>query len=132
MVKIQINEDLLDFEAPVYMNDEYFKRFCKKIEEITKEEIEIIPVIEKERWAGIIDKQKPRKWKPEELLLLLSPLEHTELKKKLRRSEMSLVLKQGDFVPKFTSWAKNKGYSLQEITSSIIKQYLEESEDEHP
>jgi len=79
-----------------------------------------------------IKKQKPRKWKPEELLLLLSPLEHTELKKKLRRSEMSLVLKQGDFVPKFTSWAKNKGYSLQEITSSIIKQYLEESEDEHP
>jgi len=130
MVKILINNNLLDFEAPIYMDDEYFEKFCKTLEEITSKKVEVIRTTEKERWSGVSDRQKPKKWNPEELLLLLSPLEHTELKKRLKRSEMSIVLKQGSFVPKFTSWAKNKGYSLGDITSIIIKKYMEEIKDE--
>lgn len=130
MVKIQAKGNLIDIEAPFFMNDEDFDNFCKKLQEITGQKIEVVPTAEKERWAGITERQKPKKWQPEELLLLLSPLEHTELERKLKRSDMSLVLKQGDFVPKFTAWAKKNGYAIQDISASVIKKYLEEFKDE--
>ena len=129
MVKIQTDGNRVDFEAPIYMEDDYFKKFCDFLEKLTSEKIEVVPVKEKERWVGEGERH-PKVWKPEELMLLLSPLSHAELEKKLKRSDMSILMKQGDFVPKFMNWAKKKGYSVEEITTSVIKKYMEEEDED--
>lgn len=125
MVKIYTKGDYLDFEAPVYMDEDYFKRFCDFLHELTGEKIEVIYVKEKERWVGESEKH-PVDWKPEELLLLLSPMSNEELEVRLKRSGMSVLMKRGQFVPEFSNWAKKKGYKIEQITATIIKQYLEE------
>ena len=128
MVKIYTKGNYLDFEAPIYMDDEYFKKFCDFLEKLTGGKIEIIPTLEKERGVGETEKH-PVVWKPEELLLLLAPISNEELEVKLKRSDMSILMKRGQFVPEFSSWAKKKGYRIEQITATIIKKYLEEKDE---
>lgn len=117
----------VDFEAPVYMEDDYFKEFCKFMSELTGEKVEIVYVKEKER--APFKSGEIKKWQPEELLLLLSPLEHEELAIKLNRKSMSVQMKQADFVPKFNVWVRKKGLKLGDITIQVVKKYLEEEND---
>ena len=115
----------VDFQAPVYMDEDYFNKFCKFLSELLKEKVDVIQTKEKERWVGETEKH-PKKWTTKELLLLLSPMNNDELGSQLKRSDMSILMKRGEFVPAFMSWAKKKGYKTADITVTVINKFLEE------
>lgn len=124
-MKILINGDYLDFESPMHMEEDQFNEFVNFIEHQLNEEVIVKNIIEKHKTINDVERN-PREWTSKELFLLLSPISNEELVEKLGRSDMSIVMKRGSFVPGFMSWARKKGYDSSKITETIIKQFLEE------
>jgi hypothetical protein len=129
MVKVYTNGNLVDFEAPIYMDDEYFKKFCDFLGQLTKEDIEIIQVKEKERYNNPTKEEKhAKKWKAEELLLLLDTANSSEkLVQELKRTETSIKMQRAQFVPGFISWLDKKGFTSDKTNKDLIKKFLEDS-----
>lgn len=129
MVKIYTNGDYVDFEAPIYMDEEYFKRFCDFLEKLTSEKIEVLLVKEKERYDNPNKEEKhPKRWIAEELLLLLDTTNSMrKLVEKLKRTEMSIKMQRAQFVPAFISWLDKKRITLNKENIGLIEQFLEET-----
>lgn len=126
-MKILTKGNRLDLEAPIYMDDQYFEDFCKFLSDLIGKQVEVVQTKEKERYVGEAERH-PVKWKAEDLFLLLSPLDHDELTKRLKRSNMSVLMRQGEFVPQFMAWARKKGFTEGDITVAAVNKYLEENE----
>jgi len=128
-MKIVYNkEGFVDFENPVYMEEDKFEKFTKFLVDLTKEKIEVKKVKEKERFVNI-EGRHPQRWGAGELILLLdTKLSKDDLVKKLKRSIMSILMQKAQFVPEFISWAKSKGYDSNKISKTIIEQFLEEKD----
>ena len=126
-MRILIKDEYLDFETPIQMTEEQRKKFIQFMEKLFGD-IEIVKVIEKTKEMG--DREvSPRKWVPEELSLLLTPKNNKDIAVKTNRSEMSVKMMRGSFVPEFLVWAKKKGYSLP-VKIDVIKEFLDEREEE--
>ena len=126
-MKILTNGNYVDFEAPIHMDEDQFEKFHEFLKHLVKEDIEIIPTEEKERFKYHTEGSEVRSWKSEEFILLLdSNLSENELSKKLNRSGMSVSMQRAQFVPEFISWARSKGYDANKISKTIIDQFLEE------
>jgi hypothetical protein len=120
----------IDLENPVYMEEDQFEKFISFLRNLLRENIEIKNVNEKERFINPDTKRHPKKWDPAELILLLdSKVKDNELIKKLGRSQMSIGMQRAQFIPEFISWAKSKGFEANKITRTIIKQFLEERDE---
>ena len=124
-MKILTQGSYLDFEAPIHMDEDQFTDFINFMKDLLNKDIEVKKIIEKHKVIQDIEKN-PKEWVEGELFLLLNPISNEELEKKLERSNMSIVMKRGSFVPGFMSWARKKGYDSSKITETIIKQFLEE------
>ena len=108
-MKILINENWVDLEAPIFMSEEQRKRFIDFFYEHF-DGVEIGEVEEATKHFG--SKESTMKvWTEDDLLMLLSPKDNTTLTTVLKRSDMSVKMKRGDFVPKFWKWMKDKGLS---------------------
>ena len=126
-MRILIKDEYLDFEAPIQMTEEQRKKFIRFMKNLF-DDVKVVNVIEKTKEMG--DRQvKPKKWIPEELSLLLTPTSNKGLTTKLKRTEMSIKMMRGSFVPEFLVWAKKKGYSLP-VKIETIKEFLDEREKE--
>jgi len=125
MVKLYTRGDCLDFEAPVYMDEEYFNKFHSFLETLTGEKIEVIAKEDKEKHMGEGTEKTSKKWTAKEFILLLGPEDNSVLAEKLDRTDMSILMTRGAFVPNFMSWAKKKGYNEKSITIAVIEKYLE-------
>jgi len=130
-MKILTNGNYVDFEAPIQMDEKQFNDFYHFMSELLGEDVERIDKPEKHKVMNEIER-KFRDWDLNELFLLLSPMSNEELEKKLDRSNMSVTMKRGYFVPAFMSWARKKGYDSSKITETAIKQFLEEQKNENP
>jgi len=126
-MRILIKDEYLDFEAPIQMTEEQREKFIRFMKSLFGD-IKVVNVIEKTKEMG--DREiNPKKWTAEELSLLLTPMSNRELTVKLKRTEMSVKMMRGSFVPEFLVWAKEKGYSLP-VRIETIKEFLEEREKE--
>ena len=129
MVKIFTKGNKLDFEAPIYMGEEYFKKFCDFLEKLTGEKVEVVPIKEKERYGNPNkEKKHPKRWKAGELSSLLDmtiPL--NKLVKNLNRTEMSIKMQRAQFVPEFISWLDKKGSTSDKTNKDLIETFLEET-----
>jgi|TARA_Y100000310_G_C20568544_1_gene756819 hypothetical protein len=123
------NKGFVDFEAPIFLDDEVFKKFCEGLSHIIDEEINIKEITEKHKVMKDV-KREMRKWSEDELFELLSPASNGELMIKLNRSAMSIHMRRGEFVPSFMSWAISKGYDSSKITPSIVKQFQEKKDED--
>lgn len=107
MVRIFTCNNDVDFETPIFMNDNQRKKFIKGMEnifgEIETHEIEELSI---DRVAG----KHPKKWKPEELIHLISGKSHEEVARILNRKSFSIRSKRGIWVLPFTTWARKNGY----------------------
>jgi hypothetical protein len=130
MVKLYTSGDYLDFEAPVYMDEVYFKKFCDFLESITHEKVEIVKKEDKEKHMGDVTEKNSKKWTAEEFILLLGPEDNSVLAQKIGRTDMSILMMRGSFVPNFMSWAKKKGYNEKSVTVAAITKYLEEKHED--
>lgn len=113
----------VDLEAPINMTDEQFAIFIKFfIDNFPGVEFEYRT--EKKRNIGPIDAD-PKEWTLDEYVVLVRPLSNSEIAAKLGRTEMSVKMKRGDFVPNFFAWMKKKGYTLP-VDTNIILNYFSE------
>jgi len=129
-MKILTNGNYVDFEAPIQMDESQFKEFCNFMSNLLEKDIQIRNVIEKHKIMKEI-KRNIKNWDTKELFLLLSPMSNEELEKELQRSDMSITMMRGHFVPAFMSWARKKGYDSSKITETVVKQYLEEEKNDN-
>lgn len=128
-MKIYVRGDFVDLEAPIYMEEDQLIKFTDFLRHLLKDEIEIQEVKEKERFANRSERQQ-RKWTFEELFDLLNPnLSTSELSKKLNRTTFGIAMHRAHFVPNFISWAKSKGYDAPKITKTLIKEFMEEQDE---
>lgn len=122
-MNIITNGDFLDLETPIYMTESQKKEFVNFMEKqfgIKTEEI-IEPDIEEGEEK---EPSEQKKWTAEEFCLLFDYSKtNSELAKLLDRTEMSIHMKRGGFVPEFLVWAKNKKYT-NPITKKMIEEYL--------
>jgi hypothetical protein len=129
MVKILTKGEYVDFEAPVWMDEDNFNKIFLFFKEHFGK-VEVIDVKEKDRFENINKKSKESKrWEAEELVLLLNPkISINELVIKLKRSEMSIKMQRAQFMPSFISWARKNNISIEEIPNKEnVERYLEES-----
>ena len=126
-MKLLIKGEYLDFEAPIQMTEEQRKEFIRFMRDLFGN-IKIEKVLEKTKEMGE-RKINPKKWLPEELSLLLEPLDNKEIAIKTKRTEMSVKMARGWFVPEFLAWAKRKGYSLP-VKIEVIKEFIDERENQ--
>ena len=116
----------VDLEAPINMTQEQSDIFKNFFEERFPG-IEFIDRTEKDRNAGAHN-VNPKKWTLDEYLLLLGPLSNSEIAAKLGRTDMSIKMMRGQFVPDFFTWMKKKGYSLPVETKVISNYFIEMGE----
>jgi hypothetical protein len=124
MVRILVNvEGYVDFEAPVQMTDEQGEKFISFLKGIFPD-LKTREVKEKTKSVGGRE-FSPKKWSVDECYLLLSPDFNAVLGDKMSRSEMSVRMERGHFVPEFLCWAKKKGYSFP-VSKKVVQEFIEE------
>lgn len=123
-MKIHYKDGHIDFEAPIQMTDAQRERFIKFMMKMFPKKIKIWEKVEKRKDVGPIDRN-PKKWDAKELAMLLSPKSNEWLADKMHRSEMSVRMERGHFVPEFMVWAKEKGYHLVP-DEKIVQEFLAE------
>jgi len=120
-MKIFASKTHIDLEAPIQMTEtqqEKFIKFMKKMFMNVSVDYDI--------WEAtkIMPDDMDRtniKWTIDDYLTLLEPKSNKQIEEKLGRTEMSVKMKRGSFVPDFYSWMCSKGY-----TSPITKEKIEE------
>lgn len=121
-MKIYVSQTHVDFEAPIQMTEIQLEKFINFFKNIFKD-IEIIEVVEADRWPP--GSGEHIRWTVDDYLALLKPGDNIEVASEIGRSEMSIRMQRGSFVPEFLSWMNKKGYSVP-YTREMIEEYLEE------
>ncbi|MEM5803241.1 MAG: hypothetical protein QW350_00705 [Candidatus Aenigmatarchaeota archaeon] len=131
-VKILIGDKgYIDFEKPVRMNEKQKDDFINLLKNIFSPTVIIIEEIRGFRnWRIGEKKSYPREWTAEEYEILLNGDSHEEIAKKLGRSPMSVLIRDGVWRPKLLRWCQQKNKNLlTENNLEIIKEFLKENED---
>jgi hypothetical protein len=111
-MKLTINGDTLDFEAPVHMTEDQLKQFLIFLKKEFHDNVIEEPTAEKTKKVQPRGESTNRDWTVPEFAALLDPnASNSELAIRLKRSVMSVLMMRGHFVPEFIVWAKKKGYS---------------------
>lgn len=113
----------VDFEAPIWMTDEQREEFIQFFKK-TVRDVEVKDVEEAKGVFGSEDAEY-REWTVDDYYELLSSDPNAVVARKLRRTEMSIVMKRGEFVPEFYVWLKAKGYTLP-ASKKMVGEYLKE------
>lgn len=112
----------IDFEAPIYMNDQQRDRFIAGIKKIFGDvEIEAI----EEQIIERVGTHKSKKWATDELFLLTTSLSNEEIAAKTGREVFGVQQKRGSFLVVIQTWARAKGKSG--ITGKDIAQFIKET-----
>ena len=121
-MKIYVSQTHVDLEAPIQMTEKQLEGFKNFFENMFKE-VEIRDVEEADR-APPGSGERSR-WTADDYLALLKPDNNTEIAGELGRSDMSIRMQRGSFVPDFLSWMNKKGHSVP-YTREMIEEYIEE------
>lgn len=120
-MKIYVTDNYLDFEAPIHMSEEQRKNFIDFMQ-INFPEIIVQEVYEVSKEMGSVSRQM-FEWTADDYFALLKADSNEELSRETGRTDMSIIMKRGSFVPEFYSWMNLKGYSAP-ITKKMVNEYL--------
>lgn len=70
---------------------------------------------------------EPKSWTVDECCALFGPDTTKQLARKLKRSDKSVRIHRGEFVPGYVAWLKEKGY-VYNVNRMLVKQFLMELE----
>ena len=125
-MKILVNrQGYVDLEAPIWMTEKNKKKFIDFFKDLFDKEMVVEEVEEKAKEMGERE-VTIKKWVVEDYSLLLGPKTNSELANEMERTEMSVKMQRGHFVPEFLVWLKKKGYAFTK-DKKIIKEFLEET-----
>tara|TARA_B100001971_G_C18144201_1_gene512110 strand:+ start:301 stop:690 length:390 start_codon:yes stop_codon:yes gene_type:complete len=124
MVTIQINGGFLDFESPIYMDEQKQKEFIKGMKSIFGERILVTKLIENKKVLPNIERH-PKKFDVNDMILLAnSELEQDKIAQKLKKSSFAIQMKRGPFLIQLMTWAKKK--NLSKLNEKDVKEFLRE------
>ena len=124
-MKIYTSETHLDLEAPINMSDIQQEKFIEFMDKICPE-ISVTNVREiSKRKPVIIEPSGSEKWTVDDYFAILGAKSNNELGNELGRTEMSVKMKRGIFVPDFYSWINSMGY-IAPITKEMVEEFLNE------
>jgi hypothetical protein len=124
-VKIYASETHVDLEAPINMSEIQQEKFIEFMEIICPD-ISVINVREISKKKPVKDEPpNPKKWTVDDYFAILGAESNNELENKLGRTEMSVKMKRGTFVPDFYYWINSKGY-IAPITKEMVEEFLNE------
>lgn len=98
----------VDLEAPINMTQEQFDVFSDFFNE-NFPNVEFVPKKEAVKKFGSKESEH-KEWTLDDYLLLLEPVSNEILSPRMGRTDMSIRMKRGEFVPDFFAWMKEKGY----------------------
>jgi len=124
MVKIFVNGNHIDFEAPVYMNETKQEKFIFGLKKIFGERINREDIIENKKVIG--DKEvKSKHFIVKDLLLLANPsLNQEQVASKLNKTSFAIQMKRGPLLMELMTWAKKK--KLSRLNEKDVKEFLRE------
>jgi hypothetical protein len=113
----------IDLEAPIWMSveqrEEFIQFFRERLQDVKLKDVE-----EPDReFRRRVTESKP--WSVDEYLTLLTSATNEKIAGELGRSDMSVIMKRGEFPAAFYAWLKRKRYSTP-ATREMVQEYLEE------
>lgn len=124
MVKIVFNKNFVDFEAPVYMDEEKQREFVTGMKEIFGNKIIVENIIENKKIMGK-RKGTSKKFNLRDMILLANDeLKQEQIASKLEKTPFAIQMKRGPFLMQLMSWAKKKKFS--KLDEKDVKEFLKE------
>jgi len=125
-MKIFASKTHIDLEAPIKMTEIQQEKFIKFMQKMFPDISVVYDIWEASKvMPDDIIRPPPIEWTIDDYLTLLEPKSNEEIEEKLGRTEMSVKMKRGAFVPDFYSWMSSKGYTSA-ITKKIVEEFFEE------
>jgi hypothetical protein len=124
MVKILVKGNLVDLEAPIYMEEEKQNQFLKGMQEIFEENVVKEDIVENKK---IIPKRtgKSKKFNLKDMIILANGrLEQEQIASKLDKSSFAIQMKRGPFLMQLMAWAKKK--DLSKLNENNVQEFLKE------
>lgn len=119
-----IKGNLLDFEAPIYMNENQRDNFIDRMKNIFKNRVYVTNLIENKKEIKNIDRH-PKKFTEEDSLILAdSKLSNEEIAKIVNKSAFAIQMKRGSFLMELQEWARKNGKTR--ITEDDVRGFLRE------
>jgi hypothetical protein len=112
----------IDFEAPIALRPHQKEAFIRFMTELFSGEVEIKNVAEPYRFVTKTEGQI-KKWTADDYFVLLKVPDNNAAAIQLKRSEMSVRMKRGEFIPAFLKWAKEHKKDF--LSFESVKEFLE-------
>lgn len=114
----------VDFSQAIPMSDEDRKAFI----EFMKNQFAVVEVVNdvEQRYSRLGDKFFIRKWSSKEIAVLLEIADQETTCKKLGRTDMSVTMMAGKYIPALTALAKKEGLDLVADSRELIEIYLKD------
>lgn len=124
-MKIFTSKTHIDLEAPIQMTEVQQDKFIKFLQKMIPDISVVYDFPEAIKAMPDDMKRNHITWEIDDYLTLLEPISNEDVEEKLGRTEMSVKMRRGAFVPDFYSWMSSKGYTSP-ITKEIVEEFIEE------
>jgi hypothetical protein len=125
MVKIIVSEDGgVDFATPIYVSEQKANKIIDFLRALVGDiEVQHVeePHISYDRGPS-----SSKRWTREEYLELLKASSSEELEEKLGRSDMSIGMRRGDFLPLYLEWLRRKGLLERREDHGVQEKFVDE------
>ena len=124
-MKIFASKTHVDLEAPIQMTGVQQEKFIEFLQNMFPDIGVIYDYPEAVKTMPEDMTRNHITWEIDDYLILLEPISNEDVEEQLGRSEMSVKMKRGLFVPDFYSWMSSKGYTPP-ITKEMVEKFVEE------
>lgn len=119
------NDNCVDLEGPIHLKKDQRKIFEDFFRKNFSDDLDIIkieePIVEMEK-----EDVKIKKWTPSQIKVLLNTDSDAEAARKLNRNKWSVGMARAKYEPNIMAWAKERGYTIKEITKEKIKEAMKD------
>jgi hypothetical protein len=109
----------VDFDAPVYFTDDQREKFLAYMRTLAPSQAEVRNVAEPEKTYKRDAQGNLGRWKPEELVLVVSGHTKEEIMAKTGRTDMAVQAHLGWFPQEFFHWARSQGLGEKTLIEQV-------------
>lgn len=124
-MKIFTSKTHIDLEAPIQMTGVQQEKFIEFLQNMFPDISVVYDFQEASKTMPDDMKRTHIAWTIDDYLTLLEPISNEDVEEQLGRTEMSVKMRRGSFVPDFYSWMSSKGYTPP-ITKEMVEKFVEE------
>jgi hypothetical protein len=124
---IQIKDNFLDFQAPIYIPECKQKEFIDGLSKIFGSDFEgVEKIVEAKKVMGEVERHFVR-FSIDDCILLADPtLTNEEIAAKLNKTTFAIQMKRGSFLMELQEWMHKQGVS--KISPQLVQKFLKEHE----